>query len=491
MSNNEEEQENLRKFGGWLLFLFLSVLAVIGAFLVIDNDDDPDSVAGGSGADSSAEMDLDDVDLDAVTAAAREAGIADAVASFDGDRVRLDGTAPDTSTEISALTSTRALIGNRSLVSGITIAAPEVADSEGADGDGSGGDDAEGEPGVADMVDPNNPNDVVAELVAQGLSPDDIHVVDGRIFVFARQFAVEGVEGADIVWASPDERRRAALAILEANGVSGLRNVALTSTSPIGVRLEGEVPDAGTRTRIGREVAALPLIDSVTNVLSVVPPKEPVVTFDVQGGVVTLTGNVSDEETRAAVVAQAARLFGAGNVVDQLEVGDTVDGLLRLQGQVPESSRDAINAGMADLAAQLGLEVDDAFTYAALSDEQAALQSTLDEALAGIQINFASGSSQLPADGPAQLDTLVELLANVPEGTVVAVEGHTDDQGDALSNQTLSQERAQSVVDYLVEAGVDADVLRAVGNGESQPIADNGTAEGRAQNRRIEFDVVV
>ncbi|MCB0991627.1 MAG: OmpA family protein [Acidimicrobiales bacterium] len=487
MSNEaEEEQEQLRKFGGWVLFLFLAALAVIGAFLVIDNGDDPDAVdgaAGGQAAQSDGQTDdqtaMGDIDLDAIAAAAREAGLTDAVATLDGGRIRLAGTAADAATVAAARAAAQGLIGDMSLVSAIAIVAP----------DGAGGE--QPELGESVMPDPSDLNGVVDELVAQGLNPGDIHVIDGTIYVFARQFAVEGVEGAPIVWTSADERRRAALAVLEANGVGGLRNAALASTNPISVRLEGEVPDVSTRTRIGREVAALPLIDSVINTLVVVPPKEPVVTFDVQGGVVTLTGNVPDEETRAAVVAQAGVLFGAGNVVDQLEVGGTADGLLRLQGQVPEASRDAIAAGMADLASQLGLELDDGFTYAELSEEQAALQSTLDELLAGIQINFASGSSALPADGPEQLDTLVDALAEVPEGTVVAVEGHTDDQGDAASNQALSQARAESVVAYLVDAGVDPDVLRAVGNGESQPIADNGTAEGRAQNRRIEFDVVV
>ncbi|HEC09331.1 MAG TPA: OmpA family protein, partial [Acidimicrobiales bacterium] len=83
------------------------------------------------------------------------------------------------------------------------------------------------------------------------------------------------------------------------------------------------------------------------------------------------------------------------------------------------------------------------------------------------------------------------LLTDVPEGTLVAVEGFTDSQGDAAANQRLSEARAQAVVDYLVSQGVSPDVLRASGNGESRPVASNDTAEGRAQNRRIEFNVVV
>ncbi|MCP4250515.1 MAG: OmpA family protein, partial [bacterium] len=68
-------------------------------------------------------------------------------------------------------------------------------------------------------------------------------------------------------------------------------------------------------------------------------------------------------------------------------------------------------------------------------------------------------------------------------------EGWTDNAGGAASNQRLSQERADSVVTYLVDGGVDGTILTAVGFGEEQPIADNATAAGREQNRRIEFTV--
>ena len=67
------------------------------------------------------------------------------------------------------------------------------------------------------------------------------------------------------------------------------------------------------------------------------------------------------------------------------------------------------------------------------------------------------------------------------------IEGHTDNTGDDASNKTLSQSRAEAVRDYLVEQGIDASRLEAVGLGEEQPVADNNTEEGRAQNRRVEL----
>jgi outer membrane protein OmpA-like peptidoglycan-associated protein len=73
---------------------------------------------------------------------------------------------------------------------------------------------------------------------------------------------------------------------------------------------------------------------------------------------------------------------------------------------------------------------------------------------------------------------------------VLEVEGHTDSQGDDLYNLELSQRRAQAVVDYLVAKGVPRAQLQAQGFGETKPIADNRTKEGRAQNRRVVFTIV-
>lgn len=76
-------------------------------------------------------------------------------------------------------------------------------------------------------------------------------------------------------------------------------------------------------------------------------------------------------------------------------------------------------------------------------------------------------------------------LQKIPESTLVIV-GHTDSSGSADYNQQLSLRRAQIIVDYMVSKGIPADRIKAIGRGEAEPIADNGTPEGRARNRRIE-----
>ena len=88
------------------------------------------------------------------------------------------------------------------------------------------------------------------------------------------------------------------------------------------------------------------------------------------------------------------------------------------------------------------------------------------------------------------LDDVVQLLKLNPQIKRVQVEGHTDDIGGEAYNQRLSESRAKAVVAYLVSKGISADRLTAVGYGESRPIADNSTAEGRAKNRRTEFTVL-
>jgi OmpA-OmpF porin, OOP family len=75
-------------------------------------------------------------------------------------------------------------------------------------------------------------------------------------------------------------------------------------------------------------------------------------------------------------------------------------------------------------------------------------------------------------------------------GTFIEIGGHTDSSGNPEANLTLSQQRAEVVRTTLIDSGVSADVLRAKGYGDTQPVASNDTAEGRFQNRRISYTVV-
>jgi outer membrane protein OmpA-like peptidoglycan-associated protein len=99
---------------------------------------------------------------------------------------------------------------------------------------------------------------------------------------------------------------------------------------------------------------------------------------------------------------------------------------------------------------------------------------------------FASGKDTLLPAAQDKLGQVADALKNQGDHKIV-VEGHTDSQGSDTSNQILSERRAQAVTTFLVSRGVAADQIRADGVGESRPVADNGSAEGRANNRRVEI----
>lgn len=102
---------------------------------------------------------------------------------------------------------------------------------------------------------------------------------------------------------------------------------------------------------------------------------------------------------------------------------------------------------------------------------------------------FDFNKYEIKPEGQAKLDNLATQVKGVDYEVVIAV-GHTDSVGSDAYNQKLSLARANAVKSYLVSKGLDANRIRAEGKGESQPVADNATAEGRAKNRRVDIEVV-
>ena len=105
---------------------------------------------------------------------------------------------------------------------------------------------------------------------------------------------------------------------------------------------------------------------------------------------------------------------------------------------------------------------------------------------------FDFDKATLKPEGKASLDAVGDKIQS-KGATVVDVDviGHTDSIGTEEYNQQLSLRRATSVKDYIVSKGVDASIIDVSGKGESQPVADNSTKEGRAQNRRVEVRIGV
>ncbi len=103
------------------------------------------------------------------------------------------------------------------------------------------------------------------------------------------------------------------------------------------------------------------------------------------------------------------------------------------------------------------------------------------------QVHFQTDSAEILPDSSTLLERIADVINRHPEIGRIEIQGHTDNQGNAPHNMTLSQSRAESVRARLVELGVTADRLTAHGFGQTRPIAPNLTAAGRARNRRVMF----
>jgi outer membrane protein OmpA-like peptidoglycan-associated protein len=100
---------------------------------------------------------------------------------------------------------------------------------------------------------------------------------------------------------------------------------------------------------------------------------------------------------------------------------------------------------------------------------------------------FTSGSAELTADARRRVAAAGASIDRLSRGGAISVEGHADARGDDAYNARLSLRRAEAVRDALARGGVDPARMRLVGHGESRPVADDATEEGRQQNRRVEI----
>jgi len=174
------------------------------------------------------------------------------------------------------------------------------------------------------------------------------------------------------------------------------------------------------------------------------------------------------EEKPVAVIEEKAEIIE--EVV--VEVDSDNDGINDLADKCPGTSSD--------------IKVDEAGCPVVITTEaKQAILETIDLK----SVNFKSNSKELTPSSISYLDTAaVALKAN--SSINLEVQAYTDSGGAESYNLELSEKRAQSVKQYLVEQGIDASRLQAKGYGEANPIADNTTAAGRAENRRVEFKVI-
>lgn len=167
---------------------------------------------------------------------------------------------------------------------------------------------------------------------------------------------------------------------------------------------------------------------------------------------------INDEEDKCPTVPGVARYQGC-----PIPDGDG-DGVNDEEDKCPTRPGPASNQGCPEIAK----EVVEKVNYAAKN------------------VFFATGSYKLLAKSNKALNDVASLM-KADESLMLDIDGHTDDVGSEESNQTLSENRAKAVKDYLVKQGVAESRLFSTGYGETKPVADNKTAAGRAKNRRTEM----
>lgn len=353
-----------------------------------------------------------------------------------------------------------------------------------------------------------------------------------RIVEAARQAGLEG-EVSCLVGIGTPSPRWAEAAVLAIGAVKELgggsvtfSDADVTLSAPVGTRKADFDRIAG---RLG---VALPAVFSLKAVLPEPKDESP----DAEGkeeapefvatrsaeGEVQIRGRLPDERTRSAVQSFAHARFGVENtelaarVADDLPDGWPVRVLVSLEalsllnsgsltvrpdtieiaGETGrQTARDDISRILTSkLGEGAGLSLD--VTYVEALDPVAALPTPeecvemINTAIAAKKITFAPGSAEIDADA---LDTIDKVAEALKECQTVRMEigGHTDSQGRETMNERLSQERADAVLNAIMGRRVLTSNLTARGYGETRPIADNDTEDGREANRRIEFRLIL
>ena len=247
-------------------------------------------------------------------------------------------------------------------------------------------------------------------------------------------------------------------------------------------------------------------------------------------GAVRASGVVPDQDAKTSITDALNAVFGADKVKSDIGVdknatpapwvgtfravmdaikGANVDAIF--QGDkinvggaaMTDSARDKIIAalkGVVGAGVTVGALSDKTAAAVAVANnrattELASLGSGFDVkdllfALNDSAVNFASDSAEVPESMAPFLKIAAADLKQLKAGHVLEIAGYTDNTGDAAMNLALSQKRAEAVREAFIKYGADPDMLVAKGYGETDPIANNDTAEGRLKNRRIEYHVL-
>jgi OmpA-OmpF porin, OOP family len=232
-------------------------------------------------------------------------------------------------------------------------------------------------------------------------------------------------------------------------------------------------------------------------------------------GAIKLTGHYPDEQTHRELLTAIGRHFFGSRLSDELALGkgapkDFAKAASAMMRQLSRLSSGVGSISDLDITvkgdafyARAAADISKAFSAAVPREYSAsvtigvaapgeplvaaACQPLFADILAKGKILFEISHASIQNDSDAVLDNLAATAMRCPDAHI-EISGHTDSFGRDDSNLELSRRRAEAVSDYLIKAGIAPQRLTAVGYGKTRPIASNDTEEGRARNRRIEFD---
>ncbi|TNE53635.1 MAG: OmpA family protein [Bacteroidetes bacterium] len=204
--------------------------------------------------------------------------------------------------------------------------------------------------------------------------------------------------------------------------------------------------------------------------------------------VIIVEGIVKDAETNQPLGASLQYTNLTSNSIEGIGRSSVIDGAYKVV--LPYGSNFSIGANLEGYYSEnLNLDLSQVGEFAVIKKD-ILLRPIKAEAIIRLNnIFFETAKATLLPTSQNELDALIKIL-NDNSGMVIEIRGHTDSQGSDATNQKLSEDRAKSVVDYLVSKGIAAERLTSIGFGEKKPATTNDTEEGRAFNRRVEFRIV-
>ncbi|HBS49400.1 MAG TPA: hypothetical protein DEA05_04575 [Rhodobacteraceae bacterium] len=348
-----------------------------------------------------------------------------------------------------------------------------------------------------------------------------------QLLAAARAAGLEGAASCTIGMGVPSPRwgRAGALAIAALDRL-GQGSVTMADADITLVAAEGTDPALFGRV-VGELENALPDVFALAAVLpepeetGVAGPPEFTATLSPEG-LLQMRGRLNDATLRQMTDAFARARFGSDSVYTATRIvpdlpddwpvrvlaglealSRLINGavivtpeMVSLRGATHDEDASATISGFLSEKLGQGAQFDLDITYRPppepedATPDPAACEAQIVAVQAESKINFEPGSATITADALDTLNAIADILRDCGP-LELEIQGHTDSQGREAMNQQLSQDRAQSVLDALRARRVLTATYEAVGYGESRPIADNDTEEGREANRRIEFKVIL